>query len=426
MQDVNLTREKDVAVNKFLPFIICFSASLFFFYEFIQGNMFASIADNLMKDFHIDAQGMTYLSSIYYLSNVLFLFIAGYVLDHYSPKKTLLIAMLICVLSTFVFASTQTYWLVLLCRFLTGIGSAFCFLGPIRVATHWFPIQRMATVTGLIVTFAMTGGILSQYPLTCLVMHLGWRASLQAIGWLGLILWGVMCFGVQENPKVEQERLSQNKKPNIDTFKSIYFNPQIISAALYTSLMNMAVAVLGAMMGSLYLMQRLEILKPEAALINSMLFLGAIVGGPLMGWTSDRLGRRVLPMKLAAVVALIIVLMIMYFPFSKLGMGLAFFALGLITSAQVISYALVAEMNSPRVTAMAISVISILTQGGYVIYQNLFSYILTHAGWSQLKNGELSYSLSSYQTAAIIFPLGLALAYLLLRRLDDGHQSSII
>ena len=29
------------------PWVVCFAASLFFFYEFIQGNMFASIADNI-------------------------------------------------------------------------------------------------------------------------------------------------------------------------------------------------------------------------------------------------------------------------------------------------------------------------------------------------------------------------------------------
>ena len=38
-----------------MAWVVCFTASLFFFYEFIQGNMFASIADDLMRDFHIQA-----------------------------------------------------------------------------------------------------------------------------------------------------------------------------------------------------------------------------------------------------------------------------------------------------------------------------------------------------------------------------------
>jgi MFS family permease len=157
------------------PWLVCFTASLFFFYEFIQGNMFASIADNIMYDFSIQVDKMAYLSSIYYLSNVVFLFVAGMMLDRFSAKKTMVFAMLLCVCGTFVLAHTESFYIALLCRFVTGIGSAFCFLGPIRIASRWFPPSRMALVTGVIVTIAMTGGMLAQYPLTKMVLYFGWR-----------------------------------------------------------------------------------------------------------------------------------------------------------------------------------------------------------------------------------------------------------
>ena len=393
-------------------------ATLFccFFCVIIQGNMFASIADNLMKDFQIGPKGVTYLSTIYYFSNVLFLFIAGYVLDHYSPKKTLLFAMFLCVGSTFIFAQTTHFYTALLCRFVTGIGSAFCFLGPIRVASRWFPLNKMAMVTGLVVTFAMTGGILSQYPLTLLVNEWGWRLSVQGIAWFGLILWFVMFLGIQEN-RFHAGRHDGVKISVIEIFKRIYLNASIMKAAMYTSLMNMAVAVFGAMMGILYLMQRCQISKSEAAVINSMLFLGSIIGGPLVGWISDQLGKRVIPMKIAAVMTLWIILCIMYAPIGKVSMGLLFFLLGLVTAAQVISYALVAESCSPQMTAMAVSAISVLTQGGYVVYQNLYSFLLIY--FSADTAGE--YGLRSFQSAAIILPLGVALAYTLIGRLRDVH-----
>ena len=95
--------------SSLLPWIVCFSATMFFFYEFIQGNMFASIAANIMQDFHIQADKMAYLSSIYYLSNVIFLFVAGMVLDRFSIKNTILVAMLFCVLSTFVLAYSHSF-----------------------------------------------------------------------------------------------------------------------------------------------------------------------------------------------------------------------------------------------------------------------------------------------------------------------------
>ncbi len=403
-----------------LPWVVCFAASLFFFYEFIQGNMFASIADNIMHDFHIQADKMTYLSSIYYLSNVIFLFAAGLLLDRFSTKKTMLVAMLLCVLSTFVLAYAHSFYLALFCRFVTGIGSAFCFLGPIRIASRWFPPKRMALVTGAIVTMAMSGGMLAQYPLTKLVVQVGWREALQMVGWLGVLMLVVMALWIKDKP--ESNVLPARKKINLlSVAKRAYFNPQTLRAALYTSLMNMAVAVFGAMMGSLYLMQRLGVSKEEAAVVNSMLFLGAIIGGPLIGWCSDRMGLRVLPMKIGALAALMTFLVILYAPVSLGAMAALFFLLGFFTASQVISYALVAESSSPAMTAMAVSIVSILTQGGYIVYQNVFSELLLWHGEMHLIDGVPVYSLGDYQTAAMILPLGLSLALFVLFKLKETY-----
>ena len=403
-----------------LPWLVCFAASLFFFYEFIQGNMFASIADNIMHDFHIQADKMTYLSSIYYLSNVIFLFLAGFLLDRFSSKKIIMIAMLLCVLSTFVLAHAQSFYLALFCRFVTGIGSAFCFLGPIRIASRWFPPKRMAMVTGAIVTMAMTGGMLAQYPLTQLVLHVGWREAVMMVAWLGLLMLVIMTLLVKDKP----DNAEPTVRPSTGVFvraKQAYLNPQTLRAALYASLMNMAVAVFGAMMGSLYLMQRLDVSKADAAMVNSMLFLGAIVGGPLIGWASDKMGLRVLPMKLGAVASFITVLGILYFPVSLGLMAVLFFLLGFFTAAQVISYAFVAESSPSTMTATAVSVVSILAQGGYIVYQNMFSALLLSHGEMRMVDGVPIYSLADYQTAAVILPLGLVLAWLILIRLKETH-----
>lgn len=407
-----------------LPWVVCFSASLFFFYEFIQGNMFASIADNIMQDFHVQADKMAYLSSIYYVSNVIFLFVAGFVLDHFSSKKTILFAMLLCVLSTFILAQAQSFYLALFCRFVTGIGSAFCFLGPIRLASRWFPPQSMALVTGVIVTIAMTGGMLAQYPLTKLVAQLGWREALIQVGWLGMFMLGVMYFGIIDKAESSTDKNIKAASLLI-TAKKAYLNPQTLKAALYTSLMNMAIAVYGAMMGSLYLVQKMGISKEEAAIVNSMLFLGAIIGGPLIGWLSDKLALRVLPMKIGASVSLLTMLVILFVPVSLPVIKSLFFLLGFFTAAQVISYALVAESSPPRMTASAVSVVSIITQGGYVIYQILFSFLLVQHGEMYLANDVPVYSLADYQYAAIIFPIGLVIALLILIGLKETHCRQI-
>lgn len=405
--------------SSLLPWQVCFAATLFFFYEFIQGNMFASIAGNIMHDYLIEADKMAYLSSIYYLSNVLFLFVAGMVLDRYSIKNTILFAMLLCVLSTFILAHSHSFYVALFCRFVTGIGSAFCFLGPVRLASQWFPPSRMAFVTGAIVTMAMTGGMLAQYPLIKLVAYVGWRQAVQNVGILGVTILIVMAFWIKEKPQIAKNAVKEI--PLLETIKKVYLNTQYLRAALYTSLMNMAIAVFGAMMGTLYLEQRLNIGTEQASVINGMLFLGAILGAPLVGWMSDKIGLRIMPMKIGVVSSMLILLSVLYLPVSINVMCVLFFLLGFCTSAQVISYALVAESSSPIITATAVSVISILTQGGYLLYQNLFSTLLTHFGSMKMVGGVPVYQLVAYQHAALILPIGLLIAFLLLFGLKETH-----
>src|SRR5205085_1549552 len=131
MQVADEFQEYNDIKSSLVPWMVCFAATLFFFYEFIQGNMFASIVAHIMQDYQIQAGKMAWLSSSYYLSNVLFLFVAGMMLDRFSIKNILLIAMFLCVVSTFLLAYSHSFYIALFCRFIIGIGSAFCFLGPV-------------------------------------------------------------------------------------------------------------------------------------------------------------------------------------------------------------------------------------------------------------------------------------------------------
>ena len=140
-----------------------------------------------------------------------------------------------------------------------------------------------------------------------------------------------------------------------------------------------------------------------------------------MGWISDKWGRRIPPMRFGAWASLITVLAILYLPVTYWMMLILFFMLGLLTASQVISYALVAESNSPAITATAVSIVSILTQSGYILYQNIFSSLMLHHGEMKMIHGIPVYSLNDYQYAAVILPLGLLGALLMLWGLRETH-----
>jgi len=405
-------------MEKNSPWLVCLSAALFFFYEFIQGNMFSSIASDVMADFHIHAKAYSWLTSIYFLANVIFLFPAGALLDRYSTKRIILISLGSCVAGTFLFAGAYHYSVALLSRFMTGIGSAFCFLSCVRLASRWFPSNKLALATGVIVTFAMTGGMVAQTPLTLLIEHFDWRTAIVIDAFFGVFIFLLIALLVKDYPPGkaflhDEHKAALKQKGLLKSFQEAYLNVQNILCAFYTSLMNMPIVLLGAMAGGIFLTQAEHFSRTEASYATSFLFIGTIIGGPLAGWLSDRCRRRRIFMIGGTLLSLgsAMVLMTVH-PLTVSSAITLFFLLGLFTSTQVLSYPKVAESNPHELTATAVSIISIITQGGPVLYQNLFGALL-HAGWDgKMLEGVPVYTYANYHQALAIIPAAFVLALL--------------
>jgi len=87
-----------------LAWLVCLSASLLVAYEFFNQTVFGSLSVPLMKAFHLNAGQLGVLSSTYFYANALFLIPAGLLLDRYSTRAWILVAMLFCTVGTFGFA----------------------------------------------------------------------------------------------------------------------------------------------------------------------------------------------------------------------------------------------------------------------------------------------------------------------------------
>jgi MFS family permease len=418
------------------PWIVCLSAALFFFYEFIQSNMFSSIAPDVMADFHINAESYSHLSSVYFLANVIFLFPAGTILDRFSTKRVILISLGLCILGTFLFAQSSHYGVAILCRFLTGIGSAFCFLACIRLASRWFPLNRLALATGVIVTFAMTGGLIAQTPLTLLIEHFDWRTAIVLDALLGGVIFIAIVLFVEDHPITaiesanDQHILQEGQNPVIKkmsilkSMKTAYFKWSNLLCAFYTSLMNMPIVVLGAMAGSIYLTQAYHLSRSDASYAMSLLFLGTLIGSPLVGSFSDYIGKKRSLMIIGTILSLGVVLILLYVPsISITSVLVLFFLLGFFTSTQILTYPMVAGNNPHELTATAVSVISIMAQGGPILYQNLFGFLL-QANWDGQMIGDVPlYSLANYQHALWIIPAGFILSLISVLFLKERTRS---
>lgn len=404
--------KKHIPVNHgLLAWSVVLTASLFFFYEFIQLIMPNAINVELMQAFNLDAPGLGWLVSMYFWGNVILLFPAGNLLDRFSTKKIILIALSFCIIGTFTFGLAPSYLVAASGRFIVGLGAAFCFLSCIRLASRWFPPNRMAFVTGLIVTMAMLGGFVAQSPMVLLSQAVGWRHAILLNAGLGLALIVAILFVVQDRPPNTQEHASAEKAhlKSLGFFrciKTVILNPNNWLGGVYTSLLNLPVFLLGGLWGIRYLVQVHHLTNVQASYATSMLFVGIIFGSPAFGWFSDHIGRRCMPMILGAIVSLAVILFLMYVPnLSLTSLMIVFFLIGFVTSSQVLTYPAIAELNPIALTGTAVSVASMTIMSSGMIFDPLFGWLLERNWDKTVVNNEHIYSLHDFNTAMWIMPI---------------------
>ncbi len=406
--------------------LITMVSGLFFFYEFIQLNMFNTLTPHLMHDFAINAKQASIISSYYFWSEISMLFIAGIIIDRVSTRKLILFFMTLCVTSTFLFSLSSSVWIATACRFLEGLGAAFCFMSSLKIASEWLPAKQVALASGLLVTMAMMGGVIAQTPLSHLIEVTGsWRTAMIYNCLLGVFF--IMVIAVVVKDKQGQKRPD---KINIEQEKSYIMqslkNKQNWLAGIYTCLVNLPIFIFGALFGVLYLTQIHGMTVSHASQISSMVFWGTIFGSPFYGWLSDKIGNRKRPMLIGAVLSLINILVIMSLTNpSYMTLTILFFSLGFITSSQIITYPLITESNPKIITGTSLGISSTLIMSGGAIFQPMFGALLQKHWDGTVIDGISIYSASDFHHALMILPIAFVISIIAALGLRETHCQHI-
>jgi sugar phosphate permease len=248
---------------------------------------------------------------------------------------------------------------------------------------------------------AFIGGMMAHTPFAYLNELFGWRQALLIDGAVGAFLFLWIYFIVQDKPAdaPDFERSAQQKI--LPSFINALANPQNWLAGLYTSLLNLPIMVLCALWGASYLQVVHHISDIGASNIISLIFMGSIIGCPLVGWLSDSQGRRK-PLMIIGALATLITVTPLFMPIalSQMALSIIFFALGFFTSTQVISYPLIAESNNVENTGSSTGIASVIIMGGGGVGQVLFGWLMTYHAHNATR-----YAVDDFQFALWIFPI---------------------
>ncbi len=417
--DIEIQEVRTVA----LPWAVCLSASLFFLYQFMQMNAFNTLSTPLVQTFALNNIQLGKFSATYLLGLSLFFFPAGLLLDRFSTRKLMLIAMFVSIFCTMVFSKTLSLNVAEISRFILGMAHAMAFLGCFRLATLWLP-QRLALIMGLIVTIGLLGGVIAQTPLALLTQALGWRNTVLTSSILGIVIWIIMYLFIQDFPENKINTISAKPFPENFFFnvKKVFSNLQNWLCSLYTCLLNLPIMLLGALWGNLYLTHEEHLTILQASTITTMLYVGTMMGSPLIGWLSDRFYQRKLFMILGAVFAFLFSLLALMPSLTFNILITLFLLLGILTSTQILSYPIITANNPRELASTAMGFASVLIMGGGAILQPIFGWLIEQ-NWQQLM--PKSY-FDNYRIAFLLLPTAFFISLLLSFFIRENSHSSPI
>ncbi len=410
--------------------IIYALAAAFLCYEMALQVSPSIMTSQLMRDLHIDAAGLGLMSGFYFYSYTLMQIPVGLLFDRFSSKMLISIAVVICSLGAIFFGMTHTVNLASLGRFLMGIGSAFAFIGVLVVAAHWYESKYFALLVGVAQLLAALGAMGGEAPLASAVDSFGWRSTIIVLALFGLVLGLLISLIMQDYPKGYTKK--QGARNELGIFKSLSIvlgNKQTWWVGLYAFSNWAPITIFASLWGVPYLTALYKISDTMAATAIAMIWIGIAVASPILGWLSDRMGRRVIFLLISAGLGLVCSFVAVWVSVPLWCMFLLLLGFGMASGGQILSFAVVKDFNPHEVTGTAIGFNNMAVVAGGALFQPLVGWLLSTMWDGTLSSATPVYSVQNYQYALLIVPgcflLGMIVSGFLIKETYCGRRNTV-
>ncbi len=384
------------------------TSALFFFYAWILRVAPSVMIDEMMRDLGVGGAVIGHLSAVYFFGYAGSQVPIGMLIDRFGPRRLMTLAALGCVAGCAIFALSPGISGVVVGRFVIGAAAAFSLVGAMAVAGLWFPARRFALLSGLAMMMGMLGAMVGQAPFRLVVEALDWRGAVFALAIGGLVVAIAVWATVRDRP-----REARSSAPMLAGLARVARSRQtwlIAIAGLGTTGPLLGFA---GLWGVPYFVTTLGIDRTAAASITSTMFLGWAVGAPLIGWASDRIGRRRSPFIVGLAICIVTMSAILYVPDLSVPSLMALcFLCGFGGASQIVGFAAARENNPPALSATAIGVVNGLVTGAGALFQPLLGWLLDLNWKGEMVAGARIYDPSAYRIALSAVIVGCVVGFL--------------
>jgi sugar phosphate permease len=368
--------------------LVCAAYVLSFFHRIAPN----AIAGELRDAFHASGAELGVLAASYFWSYTLMQVPTGVLVDALGPRRIVALGGVAAGLGSILFGRAETLAGASAGRALVGLGVSVAFVSLLKLVTTWFREAEFGTITGLVMVLGNVGALSASTPLARLASTTSWRDVFAFVGLVSLAGAALTFLLARDHPAdvgLPSMRALEGRAEhpphlgrwwegiwavvrNRDTWPGFFVNLGLAGAFI---------AFAGLWAGP-FLRAAHGMSSARAADHTFVMLCGFAGSSFLLGWISDRLGRRRLPM---VVIALLHVLLwgvlVAGVPLPGAASWVTFALLGVTAPSFTLSWASVKEVNPPALAGTAMAFANTGVFLGTAIYQPLFGWVSDRAGF---------------------------------------------
>lgn len=375
--------------------IILTLCSLFLFYKYIAQLFPSLIGSELMHSYGYNGVMLAIMASSYYYSYTFMQMVSGYIIDQFSIRIPMFIAILLISLMLLMFTHTDNFYLMCLSRALMGLGASFATVLYMKSAAQYASPKAFGLVSSFLATATMLGAACGGAPVALLFHQLGWHHGLDLVALIGLAMAFAALIFLKTKTTVNDKSVAPIRFASI---KEVITKKENWLLLIYSGLTFSPVAILGGLWGAPFLMTKYSITATNASFFLSIMFMGHAIGSPIWAVLSAKLQNKNDLMHLANGIAFFAILGIIYGNFSYASSLALFFLFGFSVGCFMLSFELCRELNA--IAVMGLSVAFINSGEGVIgsFVEPFIGHIL------DITKSGTSFTLENYQYALSILP----------------------
>jgi MFS family permease len=382
-------------------------AAIFYFHQYLMRSAPSVMLPELARGYGLSETAVVTLVALFYYGYAPTSLVAGVALDQFGARRVIPLGALLVGVGGLLFAASPPA-VAGLGRLLQGMGGVFALLGAAYIAARYFPASQAGTLIGATQMFGMAGGAAGQFLVgPAIAAGAPWRALWVGFGLVSLAIGAVLLVLL---PKSQSSAAAEGAggawlRDALKALGQVFRNPQSILCGLISGLLFLPTTVFTMVWGVRFLQEAHDIPYSFAVLRSAAVPVGWMIGCPLLGALSDRIGRRKPVILGGAAVLLVCLGLILFAPagmFPTFSLGLV---AGLASGAAMLPYTVIKEANRPDHSGTATGVVNFLNFSLSALLGPVFGVLLVR--FSEGGSRELGHYQLAFQP--LIGGVGLAI-----------------